>query len=47
MIDRRPAQLDLQAMQTTPHRTMPNVRLNSGDLNNLVGYILSLKRAPQ
>jgi mono/diheme cytochrome c family protein len=35
------------ALQTAPHRTMPNVRLNSGDLNNLIGYILSLKRAPQ
>ncbi len=33
------------ALQTTPHRTMPNVRLNSADFNDLVTYILSLKRA--
>jgi mono/diheme cytochrome c family protein len=33
------------ALQTTPHRRMPNVRLNRDDLNDLVTYILSLKRA--
>ncbi len=33
------------ALQTTPHRTMPNVRLNRDELSNLVTYILSLKRA--
>jgi mono/diheme cytochrome c family protein len=33
------------ALQRTPHRTMPNVRLNPDDLNDLVTYILSLKRA--
>lgn len=33
------------ALQTTPHRTMPNVRLNRDDLRNLTTYILSLKRA--
>src|SRR6476620_4789081 len=33
------------ALQTTPHRTMPNVRLNRDDLSNLVTYIQSLKRA--
>jgi hypothetical protein len=26
------------ALQTTPHRTMPNVRLNRDDLSNLVTY---------
>ena len=31
------------ALQTTPHRTMPNVRMNRDELNNLVTYILSLK----
>jgi cytochrome c len=33
------------ALQTTPHRRMPNVRLNRDDLSDLVTYILSLKRA--
>jgi mono/diheme cytochrome c family protein len=33
------------ALQTTPHRTMPNVRMNRDELSNLVTYILSLKRA--
>jgi mono/diheme cytochrome c family protein len=33
------------ALQTTPHRTMPNMRLNRDDLSDLVTYILSLKRA--
>jgi mono/diheme cytochrome c family protein len=33
------------ALQTTPHRTMPNVRLNRDQLGDLVAYILSLKRA--
>jgi mono/diheme cytochrome c family protein len=33
------------ALQTTPHRTMPNVRMKRDDLSNLVTYILSLKRA--
>ena len=32
------------ALQTTPHRTMPNVRLNRDDLSNLITYIQSLKR---
>ena len=31
------------ALQTTSHRTMPNVRMNRDELNNLVAYILSLK----
>jgi len=31
------------ALQTTSHRTMPNVRMNRDELNNLVTYILSLK----
>ena len=31
------------ALQTTPHRAMPNVRLNRDDLSNLVTYIRSLK----
>ena len=33
------------ALQTTPHRKMPNVRLNRDDLSDLTNYILSLKRA--
>jgi mono/diheme cytochrome c family protein len=32
------------ALQTTPHRTMPNVRMNRDQLDDLVTYILSLKR---
>ena len=35
------------ALQTTPHRTMPNVRMNRDELNNLVTYILSLKATKQ
>jgi mono/diheme cytochrome c family protein len=33
------------ALETTPHRTMPTWRINSEALNDLVTYILSLKRA--
>jgi mono/diheme cytochrome c family protein len=29
------------ALQTTPHRTMPNVRMNRDELSNLVTYILA------
>ena len=32
------------ALQTTPHRTMPNVRMNRDQLDDLITYILSLKR---
>jgi mono/diheme cytochrome c family protein len=32
------------ALQTTPHRTMPNVRMNRDQLDDLVTYILSLQR---
>ena len=32
------------ALETIPHRTMPNVRLNRDQLGDLVTYILSLKR---
>ena len=32
------------ALQTTSHRTMPNVRMNRDQLDDLVTYILSLKR---
>jgi mono/diheme cytochrome c family protein len=33
-----------KALQTTPHRRMPNFRMNRGVLDDLVTYILSLKR---
>ncbi len=32
-----------KALQTTPHRRMPNFRMNRGVLDDLVTYILSLK----
>ncbi len=32
-----------KALQTTPHRRMPNFRMNKGVLDDLVNYILSLK----
>jgi mono/diheme cytochrome c family protein len=32
-----------KAVQTTPHRRMPNFRMNRGVLDDLVNYILSLK----
>jgi mono/diheme cytochrome c family protein len=34
-----------KALQTTPHRRMPNFRMNRGVLDDLVTYILSLKRS--
>ena len=33
-----------KALQTTPHRRMPNFRMDRGVLDDLVTYILSLKR---
>jgi cytochrome c553 len=33
-----------KALQTIPHRRMPNFRMDSGVLDDLVTYILSLKR---
>jgi mono/diheme cytochrome c family protein len=33
----------LTAMLQTSHRTMPNVVIKGGDLNDMVAYILSLK----
>jgi mono/diheme cytochrome c family protein len=32
------------ALQTRPHSKMPNFRMNSGQFNDVVSYILSLKR---
>ena len=32
-----------KALQTTPHRRMPNFRMDRGVLDDLVTYILSLK----
>jgi mono/diheme cytochrome c family protein len=36
--------LALQAALQTSHRTMPNVMLEPGELRDIVGYILTLKR---
>jgi mono/diheme cytochrome c family protein len=33
----------LTAILQTPHRTMPNVIIKGGDMNDIVAYILSLK----
>ncbi len=37
-------ELSLRVFLRTPHPTMPNFRLQADEIDDLVGYILSLKR---
>jgi cytochrome c2 len=38
-------EMALRVWFQTPHRTMPNLRLDNGEKDNLIAYILSLKNA--
>jgi len=42
--DPRTTEFRLRAFLMTPHRNMPDFRLSRSETNDLVGYILSLRR---
>ena len=42
--DRGMTELALRAFLQTPHRTMPNIMLSPEETDNVIAYILSLRR---